>query len=950
MRKIWLSLLTAITFACLLLGVGCNKTKDEGPKLAFNEGYLTEYTLGDPIMLDEYIDPFFADDYTFTLTCDETGQERDLKMMGQWTTDKPGIYTITYTVNSGEITGTISEKLNVVVPKATWQYSRPNLKYRAGETMDFTTLQRGLNVMVKSYYSYEFFMDSVSYYGQKESLKNMTSYTFLDEGMYKFKFGVKTEDGQVLTADQEIEVRAKQVLAEGAEEWMAENNITTYEYTYVSPNGKVTLDSGYYSNIVNDNVPYFAFNGEEGVGYDAGTYVMTDFTGKNLPQVAFFCDEVTPSYTDGKNGILISNGITGNDGKDYYGTKLNMSRLTIWGPQKVYFPEFDNRGRMLSTGSEADPFPISYHALNENDSYRYIVGIQDASSTHVTVRMLLINLTTLERVCDFTQKLTSSSSLGTLDLSPDYFKGSIVLYGRYGQKTVLDKVYMPFEGLGDIYELDQAAPFKKDYKAQYDLNATANVSDYIDIPTGEYEFKVYDPQGQEVAIDENGNFTFTMSGKYRLFYDSMQENVRASAVTVRVMYDLDNPVAADFYEIEGAIFGFDDWNYITNTKSDFIKEGSQSIEYYTINSKNGSITIHLSRSFMDFVFLSRKVDGISFEVYTTQAASFKLADQGRADKLQQDYTGKIPAETWTTLTITRDMIMANHEVYKDKTFSIAVEVRPTEAEKFFAREVLYIDNVQLVVVPISGTVGKQAQAFLTQNNMEAYGTKEINDDMSAVLRSGNYQGDWNKITNDDVPYIAYKGNYTAGSYFVVDFTGKNVPQFCFFVSDITASLVDGKAGLYIHTGMIKKNGEPVSPHDGGRVTFLGPNKMEYRRPDADGRVPGQFGYQTNNPVNSPLSINGLVEGTHYRYAVGVKEATVGQIVFRLILINLDTNEMLVDYEYKVQQSWVTEEYLAGGNVVMYGRYNTAITLDKVYAAYTGVTDIKKIDKVAEVLG
>ena len=36
-----------------------------------------------------------------------------------------------------------------------------------------------------------------------------------------------------------------------------------------------------------------------------------------------------------------------------------------------------------------------------------------------------------------------------------------------------------------------------------------------------------------------------------------------------------------------------------------------------------------------------------------------------------------------------------------------------------------------------------------------------------------------------------------------------------------------------------------------------------------------------------------------------------------------------------------------GNIVMYSRYNVAITLDKIYAVYEGVSDIYAIDKVSE---
>lgn len=958
MKKIWLALLACLTFVCLMFAASCSLLQPK-TKLAFNEGYLQEITLGDPIVLDEYINPMLTEDYTAILTCDETGQERDLKALGQWTTDKPGVYTLTYTVNSGEFKGTIETKINVIVPTVSWQYSRPTLVYRAGETINFNLLKRNLNLMVKSYYGYEFFMKSVSFNEKKEDLEGKTTYTFPEEGTYTFTFAIRTEDGQELSADQKISVRPQQVLAEGAEDWMEENNITSYDYTYISPDGKVTLDAGYYSSIIKDNVPYIAFNGEEGVGYGANTYVMVEFTGKNLPQVAFFCDEVTSSYTDGKKGIVFTNGITNNNGTDYFGTKLNMSRLTIFGPNKVSFPEYDNRARILALGSESDPCPMSYHALSDTDSYRYIIGIEEATSTSFVARILLINTTTGERVFDYKQKMTNSSGIGNFNFDSDFYSGSIVLYGRFGLKSEFDKVYMPITGINDIYELDQAASFKDSYKKQYDFNATAWVSDYIDIPDTDYEFTVIAPNGEKVPIGANGEFKYTMSGKYLLRFDPKQEGVRASAITVRVMYDLQNKLAPDCLELDGALINGGDIGITMNRNEKFIKEGSQSIQNYIINGKYPTMDIYVSKSLMEFLFLSRNVQGITFEVYSEKAATFALNGNGKEVVL--DYTGEIPAETWTTLTITRDLCMKNADIYKNNGYSVAIMLTAVD-DTFFAHECVYIDNVQLYLGDSVPTISNGAKAWMEANNVEAYGYDSITDDLQVNLQEGMYQKDWYNLTNDDVPYIAYKGNYAAGSYVVVDFTGKNVPQIALFVDRITSSLVDGHQGLYIHTGMIMKSGDLVSEIDGGRVSFLGPNKIEYCRPDADGRVGKQFGTKGWQPDGSkdeagttvsPLSIRGLQDGVHYRYVVGIKTAKdengKGRIVLDLLLLNLDTKEEVVRYEWSEATAKLSS-LIDGGSIVMYSRYNTPVTFDKIYAVYENVTNINAIDKVAEILG
>ena len=247
-------------------------------------------------------------------------------------------------------------------------------------------------------------------------------------------------------------------------------------------------------------------------------------------------------------------------------------------------------------------------------------------------------------------------------------------------------------------------------------------------------------------------------------------------------------------------------------------------------------------------------------------------------------------------------------------------------------------------------MASEAQAFMTTNHITAYGYDSINADLSVALEAGYYQGKpeygSQLMSDDDVPYIAYNGSYGAGNYVVVDFTGKNVPQLCFFAKEITSSLLDGKAGVYVHTGLSKQNGDYNDVTDGGRVTIFGPNKIEYAHVNNLGRLLVVDG---SADVPSPLSLRGLEDGVHYRYVAGIKSATAGKVVIELLLINLDTNAEVVRYEKSISGSWITADHISG-NIVMYSRYNVAITLDKIYAIYQDVSDIYAIDKVSEVLG
>ena len=965
MKKLWIAFLGCISFVCMALGVACSD--GDKKELVFNEGYLEEIILGEPIMLDEYIDPYLTDDYTAILTCDETGEERDLKTLVQWTTDRPGTYTLTYSVKSGSYKGTISTKINVVVSKSTWKYSNCTLVYRAGETMSFNLFKRNLNIAVNSYYGYEFFVKDVTHNGVTEDLSEQSAYTFPEHGDFTFTFGIETEDGQVLTAKQKLTVRKAQELADGTAEWMERNNISVDAdgYTYISPDGYVELDAGYINgSYYKDYVPYIAFNGEEGGnGYGANTYVTVDFTGKNLPQVAFFCDEVKPSFTDGGKGMLFFNGFA-------YGrtnVEPQISRMVVFGPYKASYGELDNQGRCIAIGKTEEPCPASWNSLDENCQYRYIIGIENATSTSMTARILLINLTTSERVWDLTQTLSTytvsrcsqnpcphpaGGCSERFNLDSNYYTGSIVLYGMYGHDATFDKVYMPVTGVSNIYELDQAAEFKDDYKKNCNLGATANVADYITIPATDYEFCVFDPDGELVTIDADGNFVYTKSGSYRLYYAPSEEGVRPSSVTVKVMYDLDVAFEADYLETQGVINSFEGGVLaVPNTNMNFVKEGAQSIKYYTANSKD-LINVFISKDFTDFVYLTRRVQGVSFEIYSAKDLTFKLKaltdDPANNAYLREDYTGTIPAETWTKISLSRELMMKNFETYRNTLYSIALTLETDGG--FSALDCVYIDNIQLIM-DSDGVIADEAQSFMADNNITAYAYNSINADMSVSLKTSYYQGkpdyaSTQRMSDDDVSYVAYNGNYGAGDYVVVDFTGKNVPQFCFFAKEVTSSLLDGKAGIYVHTGISKQNGDYNDSTDGGRVTFFGPNKIEYAHVNNLGRFGTVYGSAAEP---SPLSIRGLEDGVHYRYVIGIKSAQSGKFVIEQLLINLDTNTEAAHYETTITGAWITADYISG-NIVMYGRYNVAITLDKIYAVYQGVSDINAIDKVSEAIG
>lgn len=954
MRKVLLILLTCIATSCLCLSACFAPVQGgtaESYGLAFNEGYLDVIELGESIMLDEYIDQNYSNDYSLILSNEETGDEFDLKAIFQWTTTYPGTFKLTYTVNDGEFAGTtIQTDIKVVVPEISWSYTRGTHIYRVGTSIQFAELEDSLNIAVKSYYPYVFSMDSVEYEGGKvEFDANQLSYEFPEAGTYTFNFSVTTEDGQSRSGSQKVTVRPLQVMTDAGQDWLEENNMTVHDYTEVNGDGSVSLDAGYYTNSLNDgNVPYLAFNGNFG----EDTYVMFDFTGSNLPQLAFFCDEVTNNLMDNKKGIYIHNGLTYNDGSTF--SETDSSRITVFGPNKLSAIASnnnrpDNHGRFNNAnfGSITDPCPASYVALDDDCQYRYIVGFSNSTSTSLTINIILVNLTTWEREFDWSKELTIISG-ASIDWATYKLTGSIVAYGRFGVETKWDKVYAPITGVTNIHELDVSATFKTGIRTTYPLYTTVNVSDYIDDADGNYEFKVTDPYGEAVTVSENGTFNYDKSGTYRIFYDSKEEGIRATSTTVDVAFDPNVDMGEDYFENYGAIVaGSFGTGIAIQTNSAYINEGKQSLRYY-LNGANTDIVVGMSAKFLDFMFLARTLDSITFDVYAERDMNFKLQAVAKGKSIFKQYEGSVPAETWTTITVTRELYNANWEAYFNQTWRLAINFYA--ANEMADKDAIYIDNIKLHTANYAETISANAQSFLDDNGITAYAYDSINDDLQVKLQPGWYQGNHNSVKNDDVPYISYNGSYGAKSYIVMDFTGKNVPWLGFFMKKTTGSFIDRVPGVLVGTGHTKLEGTAFSSTDNNRVTFYGPNKVVAvnnggMRFDTESRYSGQWKVEDG----SLMPINALVEGVHYRWIVGIKSAATGEAVIEALLLNLDTNTK-VDYQTKkLTDTAFTSEYLSG-NIVIYGRYMKAITLDRIYPVYTNVTDVYAIDKVAEILG
>ena len=190
---------------------------------------------------------------------------------------------------------------------------------------------------------------------------------------------------------------------------------------------------------------YFAIDGE----YGLDTYVAFDFTGKNLPEVAFFANNYDSSmYARGteKEGIVVITGITTYNGGLDTGIRGNGTDMYFGHP---YMVQDASANSFIHSRPESPA--IARANLVDGTHYRIIMGFV-AGSGHgangITLKWQLYNLDTdtvvEEAFADSYNFFTGSNGdVGNKTLSD--LVGSIVLYGKFGTPCTIDKLHGVYE-------------------------------------------------------------------------------------------------------------------------------------------------------------------------------------------------------------------------------------------------------------------------------------------------------------------------------------------------------------------------------------------------------------------------------------------------------------------------------------------------------------------------
>ena len=195
-------------------------------------------------------------------------------------------------------------------------------------------------------------------------------------------------------------------------------------------------------------------------------------------------------------------------------------------------------------------------------------------------------------------------------------------------------------------------------------------------------------------------------------------------------------------------------------------------------------------------------------------------------------------------------------------------------------------------------------------------------------------------------YYALNGDYNLDDYITFDFTGKNMPEVAFFAKNYNNSMyAEGasKQGIVVVTGITTWEGKLESGVNGNgtQINYGFPYMIQNA---------GDGGFVRNAFMASALGRANLVDGTHYRVIMGfTKFVEDGGIQLNWCLYNLDTNEIIE------QSSLATWNFFTGsnaqvgnmsirdlsGSIVLYGKFGTTCTIDKLYGVYedTNISEI-----------
>ena len=268
--------------------------------------------------------------------------------------------------------------------------------------------------------------------------------------------------GEFYLADLYVAKTAR-VFREETRSWNG-YSLNTYGASEIDSNGGVTLYAGSYSGaspiaMGTADVPYIAFSGN----HSAGKTVVVDFTGCNMPNIAFFADQPSTATKNfvGANGLMFCQTVLTKEGEVYSGTSY-ADKLNVYGPvlftkysdtskkESIYQNLFYPYGDTSYTGVQKDVF-MDYETMQTDTTTKYRLLVRFNEGTKISCSAVLMAWSETDNVYKIVYKgaRTISQTYETHGLTD----GSVIIYGRPYAETKIDKIHTIYSSSDDAANL-----------------------------------------------------------------------------------------------------------------------------------------------------------------------------------------------------------------------------------------------------------------------------------------------------------------------------------------------------------------------------------------------------------------------------------------------------------------------------------------------------------------
>ena len=690
--------------------------------------------------------------------------------------------------------------------------------------------------------------------------------------------------------------------------------------------GTQVYDSGA-TMMSNMNTPHVAFAGDYGIG----TYVDFVFSGNNLPNVAFFADQINGNITnEGGNAYLIMNGLySANRGSSTSKTNvIGENRLICVGPDRFHKGASgkDPLHNYISASEMTREYLISENSLftqkylHEDVSgrtYKYTVGsfVKDG---YLAFETKLYDNTTGD--------LVALASYKTSQLASEVVADNIIVYSTVkgsGENTVF-QYSEPYLGTPENVTLYS-------YKTKVNEDGTVSIDGAVIKGSGYTSQMTENPESADLSVGYisfgedygvNNYLDITFTGKnmpsVMFFADQLNDDLtQAGGKGVLVSSGMlvnetvwrgddslfvygPNRVPMSFDENKGL-----DTNVYDNNTWGYVYGGAK-------------IPVLAKLNYSNYPLLTTKglMEDLSGDQYKLTIGTFVNAG------------GNICIDV-KLVNVTKNLVV----------YDTAIPTSLTQYDVEDGKIIIYgaVNGVE------KSTTFKYTNPYqATPSNIKVASSGATqNEDGSITLAGKSFAGAGHlyQVANIDNSYIGIRGEYGVGTYLDVEFKGNNMPQVMFFANNFTGNMTNfevttnATGGYSSHTnntnkGLIFTNGFFGSKsgnafnNNGATDMFrvYGPNRItnatlvgSYR--DLGGYlISKKYGVDTefNALTQSGLSEN--YQDVNLKYTVGTFDQN-GMLGIYVKLYDMDNGQTLVEFS---QVTSVQTSSITASNIILYG--------------------------------